>query len=109
MMTTNVERLLENHEDDYGDVGWEVWFDRGVSDDPALVSGLGSVTVVDVFGGREGSGEYLHLVFKVIDSAGVATFYKKEGSYASFNGREWDGPFEQVTPVEKVYTDYVTV
>ena len=50
---------------------------------------------------REGGGEDVWII------VGVGTqLFRKYGYYASHYGTDWDGSFEEVTPVEKVITVY---
>lgn len=49
--------------------------------------------------GGEGHGEYVYVVFKVGDQT-----FKKEGSYFSHYGTDWDGPLFEVEAATKTIT-----
>lgn len=104
---SDVERLLENHFDD-GE-SWGEWhYKKG--DEAELVEGLGYVEVVDAVGNSEGEGEYTHVIFSVVSplpNNGDVRYFKMQGYYMSYDGTTWDGPFTEVTPVEKTIIDYV--
>lgn len=91
--TSEVEARLEAAGD-----GWSEW---GTT--PRLVPGLGVVTVVDHIGGGEGDGYYMAIVLRVEDSE-TTRYFRKEGSYDSWEGGDWDGDFEEVAPkpVERI-------
>lgn len=55
--------------------------------------------------GGEGHGENVYMVFRLVNDDGTF-FFKKDGYYASHYGTDWDGPFSQVTPVQKMVTFY---
>lgn len=92
----------------YTDRGWEVWVDC-FGDPATFVPGLGMVKVVEQEGGGEGQGEYANIVFQVVSENAEVRYFRKEGFYSSFDGIEWDGTFEEVTPVKKYITAYERV
>lgn len=105
-MDLNVEQVEElllkfPDEDDYG-IGWSFW--NYEADDGENVEDLGTVEVVDNFGG-EGMGDHAHLVFRITNPDGVRHF-KIDGYYASYDGTTWDGRLYEVKPVEKTVTVY---
>jgi hypothetical protein len=61
------------------------------------------VTLVDQEGG-EGQGEHIWFVIKIGDQ-----LFRKEGYYTSHYGTDWDGPFSEVEPVQKLVTVYEPV
>lgn len=65
---------------------------------------FGRMTLVEDFGGGEGSGEERWIVVKVGD-----TFLRKNGYYASYEGSEFDGELEEVKPEEYVAVRWTTV
>jgi hypothetical protein len=73
------------------------------------IPGLGKVTVVDRVGGYEDAGSYMHLVFKVIDFSGKESYYRKSGTYDSWDASVWDGPFVEVTATTKTVTTFEVV
>ena len=56
--------------------------------------------VIEQVGG-EGQGDHMHVVFQVGDQ-----LFKKSGYHVSHDGSYWDGPLEEVRPVEKTVTVY---
>lgn len=109
LSTSQIEQILNEYEhvseyagSTHRDSGWDEWDGKS---EPVAVPNLGWVHVVENVGG-EGQGDHQHMVFKVLDFAGGARFFKKTGYYSSFDGGEWDGDFEEVKPVEKTVTVY---
>jgi hypothetical protein len=82
-------------------------FKEGLSpeDDYITVPGCGRVTVVEDFGG-EGEGERYYLIFRVDFEDGSCRYFKMNGWYASYDGGYYDGPFEEVKPVDRTITFY---
>lgn len=79
------------------------------------VPGLGNVSLAESFGG-EGQGDQYYLVFRVEitpEQAGEGwmdlRYYRVDGYWASHDGGEYDGPFYEVQPVEKMVTFYEKV
>lgn len=75
----------------------------------AVLPGIGTATIVESYGGGEGSGEERWFVFKVTDDAGDERTFRRNGYYASFIGSEFDGPTDQVAPAEKTITVWEAV
>lgn len=79
-----------------------------------VVPGIdGTIAVVDSEGGGEGSGEHMHIVFRVthtdVHDLGLPRpqFFKVDGFYASWDGSSWDGSeLYEVHPVERTITFY---
>lgn len=115
-----VSSLLEEHEFPYDyertewstgkkvrvtgvDQGWNLveenisWGDRRL-----VVPGLGTVTLVDSYGG-EGQGDSYWIVFQV-DDGETKRVFKRDGWYASHDGSYLDGPTTEVKPVLKTIT-----
>jgi hypothetical protein len=69
------------------------------------VDGFGELSQEFFDTGGEGHGENVYMVFRLVNAQGTH-FFKKEGYYASHYGTDWDGPFSQVTPVERMVTFY---
>lgn len=102
-----VEDFLERHEDDHGVLGWYGW-EELLNAAPRTVKGLGTVKVVDHFGG-EGQGDDYYLVFEVTppdDVDGPVRYFKMNGYHRSFDGSYYDGPFVEVRSVRKLVTVY---
>jgi hypothetical protein len=106
-----VEDLLENYfeSEDHGE-GWYGWRELSYFNNTSGtdVPGLGSVTVIDGFGG-EGQGDHAHMVFLVVDDRGFVRHYKKDGFYASHYGTDWDGEFYEVKPTAVEAIEYIRV
>lgn len=62
---------------------------------------LGEIKLIANVGGGEGSGETRYLVFEI-----GGKFYQMNGYYMSFDGSHFDGPFIEVTPIQKTITVY---
>lgn len=98
------EERNSNWEDDVEGPG--SWYDIKWGDGtPCEIPGLGSLALVDEYGG-EGKGDEYWVVFS-ITSDDVTRYFKKSGSYQSYAGAEWDGDLELVTPKETVVTVWV--
>lgn len=82
--------------------GWGQWEEQ---DGPVKVPDIGTVEVVENFGG-EGLGSSMHMIFVVTDHFGTVRHFKKIGWYASHDGGYWEGPFIEVTPAERTVTVY---
>lgn len=67
---------------------------------------FGYLEVVEIVGGGEGSGEHMHIVFKLTCDDGTEEYFKVDGFYSSFGGSEWDGTLYSVTPQQKTITVY---
>jgi len=72
------------------------------------IPNVGQATLVEEFGG-EGMGDQLWFVFKITDDAGNERLFRRNGWYQSYSGGEFDGPTEEVKPVEKVVTVYKAI
>lgn len=68
------------------------------------IPGIGQAVLVEDHGGSEGSGEERWFVFEVTDPEGNKRIFRRDGYYASFDGSYFDGPTEEVKPVEKLVT-----
>lgn len=88
----------------YENYGWGEWDGKGV----VQVEGVGAVKLVEQAGG-EGEGDSAHLVFEVTDGDGVVKLYKMDGSYASYDGFYWDGPFTEAELVTKTIQVYESI
>lgn len=64
--------------------------------------GLGTVTLLDQFGG-EGQGDDYWIVFSV-ESDGDTQIFRRNGYHASFDGSYLDGPTQEVVQKEKLIT-----
>lgn len=92
---------------------WDEWEEAiGYNSKSVPVPGLGNVSLAESFGG-EGQGDQYYLVFKVeFDTSGIVMdtrYYRVDGHWASYDGGEYDGPFYEVQPVEKMVTFYEKV
>ncbi len=70
------------------------------------IPGIGDAQFVDSTGGYEDEGSYMDVVFK-INSDGRDRFFRKTGTYDSWDSSEWDGAFEEVK--EKTSTKIIWV
>lgn len=70
-----------------------------------VVEGLGTIAKVYEEGGED-QGSHAEVVFSVTQEDGEVQYFKKEGSYASYDGYYWDGDFEEVSVRTKVVTYY---
>jgi hypothetical protein len=87
--------------------GWEGFFDM-LTRNGVELEGVGTAYRVDEVGG-EGEGDYMHVVFEIIDKDGTARLFKKEGRWVSYDGAYWDEgdcDFYEVVPKEKTITVY---
>lgn len=69
--------------------------------DCKYIEDLGPIERVASQGGGEGSGSEMWVVVKI-----GSRLFKKSGYYASWDGDNWDGPFEEVRPRERMVTFY---
>jgi hypothetical protein len=88
----------------YEEDGWDAW--DGAA--PQKVEGVGTVKQTEQAGG-EGQGDSAHIIFQITDESGAVKLYKKDGSYASFDGYYWDGDFYEAHQVEKTIKVYEAV
>lgn len=104
-----LEEFFEHVENSWNDdavQGPSSWYDIKWGDGtPCEIPGLGTLALVDEYGG-EGKGEEYWVVFSITQDD-VTRHFKKPGSYQSYAGAEWDGNLESVTPKEKVITVWV--
>lgn len=97
---TKVAELL-TQDDDYS---WGEWHYSGK--DQVDVEGLGKVSILEAEGG-EGEGDSASIVFRIEDPEdGDVGLFRKDGSYASHYGFDWDGDFYRVVAAEKTITVY---
>jgi hypothetical protein len=84
---------------------WDGFFDLLGSKGFEL-EGVGNCYRVHDIGG-EGEGDYMHVVFEIIDAEGTARLFKKEGRWVSYDGPYWeDGDFYEAVPAQKTITVY---
>jgi hypothetical protein len=96
---------------DYEPSGWD-----GLSEslfecnegDTVTLDGIGTLVGIEDHGGGEGDGEARWIIFKVTDAEGGERVFRKNGSYYSHYGTEWDGRLEEVHPVDKLVTVWET-
>jgi hypothetical protein len=104
------EELAElRGENDYSSPPDWIWHEYhwGHSDEFVVPGIDGTVAVVESEGGGEGSGEHMHIVFRVSTTDGEEFYFKIDGYYASFDGASWDGSeLYEVTPRQKTITVY---
>lgn len=82
------------------DLSWQYWQNGNET-----IKGFGWVEVIDyVVPDEESWNPYI--IFKIVDTDNVTTFYRKYGVFYSYDGVSWDGSFESVKPVEKTITTY---
>jgi hypothetical protein len=90
----DIEAALEEFEDGWGELGYTN--NEEVEGVDGLISGVENV-------GGMGKGEYRHVVLK-IEHEGNVRHFKKVGCHVSHYGTTWDGPFTEVSPVQKTIT-----
>jgi hypothetical protein len=74
------------------------------------IDDLEYITVIEAVGGNEGEGSHTHLVLKVLTKDRNLYYFKKEGSYDSWDGSDWDDTeLYQVEPRQKVINVYEPV
>lgn len=89
----------------YLEEGWHGFFNL-MGREGIELEGVGKAYRVDDVGG-EGEGDYMHVVFELIDEDGTARLFKKEGRWVSFEGSDWeDGDFYEAVPAQKTITVY---
>lgn len=92
---------LLTQSDDYS---WDEWHYSGKT--PVDVPGLGKVSILETEGGMD-EGTSASIVFRIEDSEdGDVGLFRKDGSYASHYGFDWDGDFFRVVAAEKTITVY---
>jgi len=64
---------------------------------------VGDIEVVEVDEGGEGHGEDIHVVIRVVETGQL---FRKNGSYYSHYGEEWDGRLYPVNAVERTVVFY---
>lgn len=102
-----IEGLLKEHSRKKIGDPWGAYTDEGDAGD---IPGVGHVQVMDRVGGYEDGGTYVHIILKVTDDSGKETFYRKTGSYDSWDGTHWeDGVFQEVAPKTMTVTKYEVV
>lgn len=72
------------------------------------LEGIGQVRQVEQFGGM-GDGDTQYIVISVTDEYGAVRLFKRNGWYQSFHGGEYDGPTEEVKPVDRIVTFYESI
>lgn len=87
----DIEAALWEFEDGWGELGYMK--DEEIEGINGLISGVENV-------GGMGKGEYRHVIFK-IEHDGVSRHFKKVGCYVSHDGTYWDGPFTEVSAIQK--------
>lgn len=91
--------------------GYEIesWCDwAGEISSPAEVPHLGTVHVVENFGG-EGQGDSMYLVFRIhrlTEDEEWLRYFRLDGYYSSYGGSDWDGDLYEVSPVQRMVTFY---
>lgn len=98
-----VERLLLAHDDEGYSSTWFVWKYETPSEG-VPVAGLGTVFLEKEYGG-ESQGEEYWMVLRVVNGDSTR-FFRIDGYYVSFDGGNFDGPFHEVSPIEKLVTYY---
>lgn len=85
--------------------GWDGFIDM-LGRHVVELEGVGNAYRVDEVGG-EGEGDYMHVVFEIIDEDGTAQLFKKEGRWVSYDGAYWeDGEFYEAVPTQQTITVY---
>lgn len=107
------DKTLSEREDYDGEyrMSWDSFFDEELSQDyvdedspynKELLNRGVSIKFEDSEGGYEGAGEHYHVVFSVTKDM-VTTYFKVDGYYASYNGKEidaWDFYVVEKVPVQ---------
>lgn len=98
--------LTHQYPDESAEFAWYDLEDYLYGNHSALtIDGFGVLSQEVFDTGGEGHGENVYMIFKLVNDNGIH-FFKKEGYYASHHGTDWDGPFSQVTPVERMVIFY---
>jgi hypothetical protein len=83
--------------------GWNTWDENDQIDVP----GFGTITVVFAHRPLDENGRSAELVFEMIDpDTEEKIYFKKTGSYESWDGLHWNGPFAQATVNVRTVYDY---
>ena len=103
-----IESLLTSYSRKNAHGAWDAFtYQDGKTFD---IPGLGTVVLVEHLGGHEDDGSYTHLIFRISDGDGETdSYYRKTGSYDSWDGTDWDGPFEEVISKTRTTTSYEPV
>ncbi|WPH57739.1 hypothetical protein [Mycobacterium phage WXIN] len=67
------------------------------------IPGIGRAVQLAQHGGMD-QGSDLWLVFEVTDEHGAKRIFRRTGYWMSYSGGEYDGPTEEVEPVQKLIT-----
>lgn len=95
----NFFELVENGDAD-GPESWRsIKYGEGM---PCEVSGLGTLTYVDDYGGEGGGDEYW-VVFSLKDDE-LMRWFRMDGWYQSYAGGEFDSNLKEVSPKQKTIT-----
>ncbi|MFC6021529.1 hypothetical protein ACFP2T_35845 [Plantactinospora solaniradicis] len=102
----DLDRVIEGTPDDDWYVGWDAWWNNFYPHDQVQHTELGSLRVVDSYGG-EGEGDEFWVVISITDGAGAVRYFKRLGWYQSYgDGGHLDGPTVEVAPVTREVTFY---
>jgi hypothetical protein len=99
--------LVRDFTDDEESLYPPYWFWNELSDcDPVELEGIGRVESILTEGG-EGQGEKLYMILRLTTPEGDEQFFRADGYYSSYDGRDWDGAeLYAVRPVQKTITVY---
>jgi hypothetical protein len=109
MSATSIEDIkarIQNYVDTKYDGEWSE-FNYSINKDGIDdVEGLMDLVVVEAVGG-EGEGDHCHVVLKATTHLGHEIYFKKDGYYSSWDGKNWeDGEFYHAIPRLKTITVY---
>ncbi|ANA86183.1 hypothetical protein SEA_LOZINAK_19 [Gordonia phage Lozinak] len=90
------------------DRGWSPYVYRPLDEPGVAIPGVGHAVMVEQHGG-EGQGDEYWYVFKITDDAGNERLFRRNGWYQSYDGGSYDGPTEEVKPVQKTITVFESV
>lgn len=96
----------------YGTVGDEItdivraefyWDEDALSHLEGIETPVGLIEIVKYDGGYEGGGSEIELVIRTVSTGQL---FKKQGSYSSYEGEQWDGELKETREVERMVVFY---
>lgn len=90
---------------EWGNLEEDIYTWRKDEEKTAELEGIGTVRLIESFGG-EGEGDNYYLIVSITDSDGGVRFFKRLGWYASYDGGHYEGPTVEVESKQKTITVY---
>jgi hypothetical protein len=84
-----------NEEEEFFDMIKQEYVREELKKESFQLEGIGDAVFVESTGGHEDDGSYMDVVFKIKDGE-RDRFFRKIGTYDSWDSPEWDGAFEEV-------------